>query len=163
MAAGALIVSEAGGVVRFVFISSLYLSSFPHYICIHFPIIFVFIFALYLSSFPHYICLALLAVVSIFLLSRVLVSPFTGFGSLWRWLWPDELWYSCLQVTTGQATVIWSYCKILLESKLSNILIYFQHSSSGRPGSGLHSTLCYLKVTKALLVICWYVCLWVIY
>ena len=66
MAAGALIVSEAGGVVRFVFISSLYLSSFPHYICIHFPIIFVFISALYLSSFPHYICLALLAVVSIF-------------------------------------------------------------------------------------------------
>ena len=103
-----------------------------------------------LSSFPHFVSHFLH---SFLIFSCVLVIPITGFGSLWRWLWPDELWYSCLQVTTGQATVIWSYCKILLESKLSNILIYFQHSSSGRPGSGLHSTLRYLKVTKALLAI----------
>ena len=103
MAAGALIVSEAGGVVRFVFISSF---------CLHFLI---------LSSFPHFVSHFLHSYL-IFLSSCVLVIPITGFGSLWRWLWPDELWYSCLQVTTGQATVIWSYCEILLESKLSKIL-----------------------------------------
>ena len=112
-------------------------------ICLHFLI---------LSSFPHFVSHFLHSYL-IFLSSCVLVIPITGFGSLWRWLWPDELWYSCLQVTTDQATVIWSYCKILIDSKLSNILIYFQHSSSGRPGSGLHSTLRYLKVTKALLAI----------
>ena len=38
------------------------LSSFPHYICLHFLIIFVFISSLYLYSFPHYICLHFLII-----------------------------------------------------------------------------------------------------
>ena len=56
MAAGALIVSEAGGVVRFVFISSLYLSSFPHYICLHFLIIFALHFLQSFLFFYYHVC-----------------------------------------------------------------------------------------------------------
>ena len=106
-----------------------------------------------LSSFPHFVfissfCLALLALVSNFFIIMCACNPHHRF---WIPLAVTLTWWAVIFLSAGNYRS--SYCKILLESKLSNIQIYFQHSSSGRPGSGLHSTLCYLQVTKALLAI----------
>ena len=118
-------------------------------ICLHFLI---------LSSFPHFVfissfCLALLALVSNFFIIMCACNPHHRF---WIPLAVTLTWWAVIFLSAGNYRSSHCYLKlskILLQSKLSNILIYFQYSSSGRPGSGLHSTLCYLQVTKAFLAI----------